>query len=106
VGGCGKVFSDNFSNITAESEDDTKNSADAEIAQHASHWTDTRDYCCQSAKFHIFHTPLVFFGGILDHNTVGQLRHAGSLDNELSCHVLISTLGCTIYHQRYTQIDR
>jgi len=64
-------------------------SALADIPRHTSH-------CMQNFTF--FPYPLVFLGRIQDDRLLQKisLQHAGIQDTKLSCHVLISTICCTM----------
>jgi len=64
----------------------TRNSADAEIARHASHWMPPK---CKTPHFQC---PLVFISIIRDHRIL-RCRQ------ELSCYVPISTFCCTAWSQ-------
>ena len=69
-----------------------------------------RNGCRRSAKLHSFpHAPHWSFSvefGTTGYYDPGRLRHAGSQDTDLSCHVTIYTFCCTVWSQSTNVTDR
>jgi len=74
-------------------------------AQHMLRYSATcepLDACHRSAKlfkFHIPHWDSSVEIGITGYYDLGRLRHAGSQDTDLFCHVSISSFCCTMWSQ-------